>query len=234
MDQPTHLPGSSGICFWHQQHGITYSEFIQKKKKKVAGPPQSPFTLKKGRIPEDRLGEVVWYQRTSLKVVVGLCFDTQLCWVALGKSPIIPIILFPHLSDGVMMSASQNCREESRPCSQWVLCPDSIPLQIPDRWHRGKQVLGGVGVAERVEPVGRRFREAGLADVNRRPSQYFKGFDVALSGRGRCRENFCPVGELGLAGWRAFLPEGFLVLQICFFLDAQSCLEVPSLCFLLW
>lgn len=47
--------------------------------------------------------------------------------------------------------------------------------------------------------MGRCFREAGLADVDRRPSQYFKGFEAALSGRGRCRENFCPVRELGLA-----------------------------------
>lgn len=47
--------------------------------------------------------------------------------------------------------------------------------------------------------MGGCFREAGLADVNRGTSQYFKGFEAALSGSGRFRENFCPVRELGLA-----------------------------------
>lgn len=96
------------------------------------------------------------------------------------------------------MSTSQNCREESCPCSQWVSCADSIPLEIPDRSHRGQQVLLGLRVAERVEAVGGCFREAGLADVSR-PSQYFKGFEATLSGRGKYMENFCPVGKLGLA-----------------------------------
>lgn len=97
-DQPRSISGS-GFCFWHEQYGITCLESVvwqslQKNKKYPNSSSSSDYHLPEKK-ETSRLswgGSVVSRNECGIKerFVVVLYFNTQLCWVTIGKSRIIP------------------------------------------------------------------------------------------------------------------------------------------------